>query len=282
LDRSIGELRKLQNLAKIRLSTGVGNQADLLQIQGRLAQEEQLRPDIVARLRAASTQLALVLGRSVSPLYYASAGVLTVLQLPAWRSNPQDLLTQALRRHPQILREQANIQALQEQRKALVWGTWLPSVHLQVQGGALAAGILNAPFETGPQYSLRFGLQWSFDVSIEGRNREIHHRQTATSHNLRQIRLHLQNQIALAYARTRLAISRLHFARRFAQIAHQSLLLQQARYQSGVGNVLGVIEAQRTLVQARQQLLDTTISNNRAQIVLQGLRGQLQPNDFAP
>ena len=85
----------------------------------------------------------------------------------------------------------------------------------------------------------------------------------------------LQSNLAAAYAEARIAQAQLESLRTSVELAAESLRLTLLRYQAGEVSVLEVVDAQTTLIQARNAYDDGLVRYRVALAALQTLTGTL-------
>jgi len=284
LAQSIETLQKLEQIAEARLRSGIGNQAEVLQIQSRLEQDAQHKLSALLSLRKRMADFSLLLGRPPHRPLLAHAQDLPLLSFPARSASAPQLFQTILRKHPALAKQRARWQAFSSLQQSIVLSPWIPSLHLQLTAGLFEAGIFQQKdtLPIGPQYAATLSLKWSFSLVDLGRNDEMLAHQQTQQTKIDALRLALETHTHLALQRAQITAQRRQAAQRFVVTAEQALALTQARYKAGTGSLIDVLSSQRTLLYALRAWLDATTASNRAQLLLRAMPGHLQPAALLP
>ncbi len=284
LNQSIDTLHKVQQIAEARLRAGIGNQAEVLQIQSRLEQDTQSKISVLFSLRKKAAQFAILLGRSSQRLLLAKAQTLFSLSFPSTPTSPQQLIQTIQQQHPALETQRAQFKAFSYLQQSILLSPWIPSLQLQLTGGLFEAGLFQQKdtLPIGPQYAAFVSIKWSFSFVDLGRYDEFNAKQQLQQNKIDSLQLALETQSHLAFQRAQLATQRRQAAQRFVTTAEQALALTKARYKTGTGTLIDVLSTQRTLLYALMAWLEATTASNRAQFILRAMPGNLHPHSFAP
>ncbi|UZD65622.1 TolC family protein [Marinobacter sp. AN1] len=187
------------------------------------------------------------------------------LTLPAVDAGiPSDLLT----RRPDLAIAEAQLQAA-DANLAQARAAWLPSVSLGLNAGASTANLasLANPVET---------LGWSITLAqnlFDGGTRDA---QTAISESRRRaLAEDYRGAILAALQETDDALDRLQTSQRrealqrtVSERAERTLELTDLRYRAGSDELLTLLDAQRTLFQTRDQLVQLRLARLQATVDL--------------
>jgi len=212
----------------------------------------------------ATTALSFLLGRAPEG-FSVSGQPLDALQEPAIEAGlPSELLT----RRPDVFLAEANLRAGQADLAA-ARAAMLPTLSLTASGGvqnpALSAAVLTIP-GAGP--SLAIGANLLQPIFDHGRLRtqreEVEARQ-------RELLVQYRAAIIAAFNDVENALTALHYldqAREFhqANVEQSELMLagMRERYQVGTTDMQGLLDAQRSLYAARDQLIQNKVARLQA------------------
>lgn len=257
---------RTEDIVDARYRNGAASRAELLRQQTEVLNQRAGLEPITLEYRQTRSALAVLVG--VSPLgFEADTGThsLMDLTLPAVDAGiPSDLLT----RRPDLAIAEAQLQAA-DANLAQARAAWLPSVSLGLNAGASTANLasLANPVET---------LGWSITLAqnlFDGGTRDA---QTAISESRRRaLAEDYRGAILAALQETDDALDRLQTSQRrealqrtVSERAERTLELTDLRYRAGSDELLTLLDAQRTLFQTRDQLVQLRLARLQATVDL--------------
>lgn len=260
--------RGLLDVIQARYGAGMASPVDLATQKAALATAELVIPDLEQQQVEARAALALLLGRAPEGFYVKDQSLDALSEPKVGAGLPAELLT----RRPDIAVAEANLQSahadLAAARAAL-----FPSFSLTAGGGlqnpALNAAVLSLP-GTGPTVNL--GASVTQAIFDHGRLRAVRAEAEAKEEELlaayRTAILSALKDVEAALA----AIHHFDVARPFQMenLAQSERAFEGAklRYQAGSGDFLALLEAQRTVYAARDQVAQYKLARLQALVGL--------------
>lgn len=256
----IDDQRRLLALAESRSRNGFASKADAVRQQAQLSASQAQLPPIEQDIDQAANRLALLLALPPGALHERLGDA----PPPEARLPPEvpvGLPGDLLRRRPDVLRREADLHAATA-KVGQAQAQLFPSIELGAFGG-----LQSVHADTLTDWASRFwagGLQVSIPIFQGGklkaqiltadaqmREAALNYRGTVLS------AYHDANNALVAYAEEQRHASAL--ARQLAD-ARRSSDLMQARWRGGFVSMIEVIDAQRSVHQAEQQALQSTVS----------------------
>ncbi|MCK7545676.1 efflux transporter outer membrane subunit [Marinobacter bryozoorum] len=257
---------RTEDIVDARYRNGAASRAELLRQQTEVLNQRASLEPVSLEYRQTRAALAVLIG--VSPLGFEITGEaqsLVDLALPAVDAGlPSDLLT----RRPDLASAEAQLQAA-DANLVQARAAWLPSVSLGLNAGASTANLasLANPVET---------LGWTLNLAqnlFDGGTRDA---QAAISESRRRALVEdYRSAILAALQETDDALDRLQTSQRrealqrtVSERAERTLELTELRYRAGSDELLTLLDAQRTLFQTRDQLVQLRLARLQATVHL--------------
>lgn len=247
-------LEKRLAITEARYMRGLASSFELHTLRQSLQAAQTDRPDVERRLYDAESRLATLLGRfageqqALLPDSIALATSLARAPDPVPAGLPSDLLMQ----RPDVRAAAHRLEATR-QEIGVARADRLPNLSLTAQGGVQSAALADL-VGPGQQFSTIMA-QITAPLFQGGRLRanlsaaEARYKQQAARYEQTLLTAFREVKAALvAYDKQR---QRDRTVRQQVQAAHDAVQTQRHRYERGIGNVLSLLDAERTLVQAR-------------------------------
>jgi len=255
---TLNNRRETVDLHKLRFDGGIASELPLRQVEAELAGVEATQAELTRQLRQQETALALLLGRSPRGL----------VEDPLARGKPLDLLTppplipaglpsDLLARRPDLRQAEqqlAGAEARVLRTKAAIY----PSLSLTANLGSESKALSN--LFSGPATIWGIGASLVQTLYNAGRTEatlkgDAARQEQALLEYERTLRVAFK-EVLDALVATRQAREAEAAESRRAQALARAAELADLRYQNGVSNYLEVLDAQRSLYQARQNLIE--------------------------
>jgi len=259
--------RHILALTRSRSKVGFASEADVLQVQSRIAASEATVPQLEESVEQGYNRLALLLSLPPGAL---RARLQQPTPLPALPPQvPAGLPGALLRRRPDIRRSEAQLHAATAQVGVAV-AQLFPSVRLGVTGGMQASHLSDLHdwasrfFLLGSMISVPVfeGGQLKANIRIAKAKNEqalLQYRQAVLS------AYHDVDDAMIAYAKEQQRAASL---RQQVDYARTALHLRQAQYAQGLAAFLDVLQAQQDLQQAQLQLAQSTVTTTTDLVAL--------------
>lgn len=256
---------RTEEIVDARYRNGAASLAELLRQQTAVLNQRASLEPIALEYRQTRSALAVLVGTSPLGFEVSSPQSLMDLALPMVDAGlPADLLT----RRPDLASAEAQLQAA-DANLAQARSAWLPSVSLGLDAGVSTASLasLANPVET---------LGWTLSLAqnlFDGGARDA---QTAISESRRRALVEdYRGAILTALQETDDALDRLQTSQRrealqrtVSERAESALELTDLRYRAGSDELLTLLDAQRTLFQTRDQLVQLRLARLQATVDL--------------
>lgn len=249
---------RTERIVDVRYQNGAASRTELLRQQTEVLNQRAGLVPVQLQYRQIQSALAVLVGES--PLGFeveSSHGTLLAMELPEVDAGlPSDLIT----RRPDLAREEARLQAadanVEQARTAL-----LPTVSLGLNAGLSNNNLLslNNPVETaGWTVSL---VQSLFDGG------RLDAQQAISESQQLELLEHYRSAILTALQETDDALDRVQTSQQrealqatVSESAARTLELTELRYREGSDELLTLLDAQRTLFQTREQLVQLRLA----------------------
>ena len=247
LENSLGVLM----VTEARVRNGIASQLELAQQRAAIASQQAVIPQLEQQELQTRAALAVLLGRPPEG-FDVTAQDLEDFVLPEVAPGlPSQLLT----RRPDVAVAEANLEA-SHANVAVARAAMFPSINLTGAGG-LQSAVLGTLL-SNPITSFSLGASLAQTVFDAGRlaavTEEARARETEILANYRNVAITAFSEVETALGSIgHLAEQQSFLIEQVAQ-AEQAFNIAQARYREGVADYLTVLDAQRTLYQARDQL----------------------------
>ena len=244
---------RTERIVDARYRNGAASRAELLRQQTEVLNQRASLVPVQLQYRQTRSALAVLVG--VSPLGFeveSASGALLAMALPSADAGlPSDLLT----RRPDLAREEARLQAadanVQQARTA-----FLPSVSLGLNAGVSNDSLLSL---TNPVKAAGWTLSLAQSLFDGGR---LDAQQAISESQRLELIENYRSAILTALQETDDALDRVQTSQQrealqvtVSERAARTLALIELRYKEGSDELLTLLDAQRTLFQTREQLV---------------------------
>jgi outer membrane protein TolC len=269
------EAKTNSKLAKNKYDTGIGTKYDYLVAQTRLAETKQQLITAESRHRIAQTIAAKHLNQNQDKQYYINSEQISALNLTNQDLDFEEIKAYLAEHNQQILAKADQMKAFRRQLYAS-YGDFLPKVDAFYTFGSTGEdlGDINDLHTLGFQVSLEFGK--SLGLSSVSKVKLAEKNLEQAKNQAEQLNQNLESELRQTYLKiqsNRLAISE---ARARLEAAREALKISQARYDSGLDLINDLLDSEKQLSSAEQNLVITTNLYNKAEAYLAYLLGDLE------
>ncbi len=256
--RAVDAARENVRVTGARVRVGSSPQFDLLQAQAQEAQFEQSLTQAKANAVQAQQNLDIVVNQPQTTVVSPTSP----FGLPEPPQDSEALVALALRTRPELQVSQAAIQA-QEAAIDLAASGLRPTVTIS-GGGSVQTGDPTTKFPVN--WSGMVTAAWAIwdggltPAKIEQARQQLAVAQTQDA----QLRQTVEQQVRSAYLNLQNAAETLRSAESQLTAAREQLRIANVRFQAGVGTQLEVVQAQQTLAQADQAVVQAQYNYNLA------------------
>ncbi|WP_417500833.1 efflux transporter outer membrane subunit [Marinobacter sp.] len=249
---------RVERIVEVRYRNGAANRAELLRQQTEVLNQRASLIPLQLQYRQTRSALAVLVGASPLGFEVKSAdNTLLTMTLPSVDAGlPPELLT----RRPDLAREEARLQAadanVEQARTAL-----LPSFSIGLNAGVNSTNLLSL---TDPVKTAGWSLSVVQSLFDGGR---LDAQQAVSESQRRELVENYRSTILTALQETDDALDRVQTSQYREELqqtvnerAARTLELTELRYKEGSEALLTLLEAQRTLFQTRDQLVQLRIS----------------------
>lgn len=246
--------QRVHDIVEARYQNGVASAADRARQRTNLLNQQAALPSLELQARQTFAALAILVGEApghFALIEAASQEQLSTLDLPVIAA---DIPAVALARRPDLAATEAQLEAA-DANVAAARAALLPSVQLSASAGRAAAGLFSL---TDARDSTSWTLALAQSLFDGGRLR--YQKQLSESARValveqyrRAIYVALQ-EIDDALDRTTVTSVQEEFQREISAQAERTLALTEVRYREGSDDLLTLLDAQRSVFQAKDQL----------------------------
>lgn len=268
---ALDEARRFLDITQKQEHGGEAAHADVIKAQLQVAQRQRDLEDVQLALGKAKIALAVLMFPDVTQDFVVVDDLQTTLELPGF----SEIQAQARASSPDVRAAQASVLEARYASTVAQYA-YLPSFGLDVFYGIDAnqfAARTNSPtqatgrstlphFEVPYRQNLGYVAQATLTIpvwdwgGIRSRVKQAELRQKQTETELTLAQRQLQANIASFYNEAQTAQAQVASLRSSADLSSESLRLTVLRYQAGEATVLEVVDAQTTLIQARNAVDD--------------------------
>jgi multidrug efflux system outer membrane protein len=272
--RNADNQQRTLELTEARLAAGRGTELDVERARGQLAFTLAVIPALEAEVEAAEHRIAVLAGRTheeVSALLPAADGIPALPE-----SVPAVAAEDVLDGRPDVRAARQRVSASRAVTGS-VRADYLP--RLSVVGAAgYTAQAVDAFGRTGTfNYAVGPVLSWAaFDLGrVKARADEAQSQEVEAQARYEDAELRAIEELATAATRYRAGRTRLGYLEESARASERSAALARARFEGGVADFLEVLDAERTLLVAQDQLAQARTAAAEAYVGLYRARGGL-------
>ncbi|MBP0597730.1 efflux transporter outer membrane subunit [Herbaspirillum sp. LeCh32-8] len=263
--QNIGNAERVLKLVEAQSRAGSASPLDLARQRSALANQRQLIPDLQQQEQDAQTALAILLGRPPQNFMVKEKG-LAQIQMPRISAGlPSELLT----RRPDIRRAEANLAAANA-NVAVARAALFPSISLTASTGAQSNALLSL-FD-GPNLFARIGTGLIAPIFDGGRLRNQRDLAIAQKEELVQVYqqsvINSLSEVEKALGAIRSLEERYRLKNGEVDQARFAFELSEIRYRAGAEDLMVVLDTQRTLSEAQNQLGQIKLQRLQATVSL--------------
>ncbi len=270
--RNAENQRHTLELTQSRLDAGRGTELDTERARAQLSSTLAAIPTLEAAVAASRYRLAVLTGRPPSALAGELAGTGELPDLPD--SVPEMDASEVLRTRPDVLGAERRVAATRALSSSARAG-YLPRISLAAAAGYTASAVDN--FGNQGTFNYAFGpvVSWSaFDIGhVKARVDEAQAQEREASADYEQAVLVAQEELESATVAYRASRERLEHLEDAAAASERAAALARMRYEGGIADFLQVLDAERTLLAAQDQLAQSRTDAANAYVALYRARG---------
>jgi multidrug efflux system outer membrane protein len=270
--RNAENQRRTLQVTEIREAAGRGTAFDTERARAQLSLTLAAIPLLEERVAAGQYRIAVLVGRSPRELEVELATVAELPELPDMTSAESP--TELIGRRPDVLSAEGRLDA----GRALIdvaRADYLPRVTLAA-GAGYTANAFDAFGDRGT-FNYMFGpvISWgALDLGrVKARVDEAQALELDARARYEQVVLLAEEEIEAAAVRYRSARARLEHLRAAAEASERAAALALLRYEGGIADFLQVLDAERTLLAAQDQLAQGRTQAANAYVTLYEARG---------
>ena len=274
--RNADNQRRTLELTQTRLDAGRGTAFDVERARAQLSFTLAAIPAIEANVAAAQYRIAVLIGRAPQDVAAELAADMPLPELP--QDVPAVDPAATVRMRPDVRSAQDRVAA----SRALVSSAradYLPRLNLAANAGYLTNAFDS--FGNSGTFNYTFGpvISWpAFDIGrVKARVDQARARELEANAYYDQTLLRAAEELEAATVRYRSAQARLDHLREAAVASERAASLANLRYEGGIADFLQVLDAERTLLAAQDQLAQAQTQAAEAYVALFKARGASWP-----
>lgn len=270
--RNAENQRRTLDVTEARLAAGRGTELDVERARAQLAFTLSGIPALEAEIDAARLEIGVLAGRDPTELEAELLAELEIPELP--EAIPLVASSSVLESRPDVVGAQQRIaasRALASSARA----DYLPQLSI-VAGAGYTAGAVDAFGNTGTfNYAVGPVLSWRiFDIGrVKARSDEARASEVEARAAYERTVLQAGREVDAASARYRAARARQASLEQAAHSSERAATLARVRYEGGMADFLQVLDAERTLLAAQDQLARARTAAAEAYVALYAARG---------
>jgi outer membrane protein TolC len=272
--RNADNQQRTLDLTETRLAAGRGTELDVERARGQLAFTLAAIPALEAEVEAGEHRIAVLAGRTHEEISALLPAADAVPALP--ESVPAVTAEEVLGRRPDVRAARQRVSASRAATGS-ARADYLP--RLSVVGAAgYTAQAVDAFGRTGTfNYAIGPVVSWAaFDIGrVKARADEAQSQEVEAQARYEDAELRAIAELATAVTRYQAGRTRLGYLEESARASERSAALARARFEGGVADFLEVLDAERTLLAAQDQLAQARTAAAEAYVGLYRARGGL-------
>ena len=268
---AIKTARDYQQQLQAGVAAGITFKGDLLRVQSQAEHYEIALRQALERQRVAGAELALTLHLDPRVELVPQDAAPAPLTLFATNSSLDALVARALQVRPELMQNQALIEAARAAKNGALYGPLIPSVGAQAFGGGLGGGPDSGPGNFAAEGDYAVGLSWRIGpggLFDSGRINASKARLVTVELGEARLKDRITAEVVTSLVRVQSLSAQIALAQQNLATAGETLRLTRERKQYGVGIVLEDIQAQQDLTQARSDYFTALAEYNKAQYAL--------------
>ena len=278
-EASLENAKAVEDDAKARLDNGLATKPDELEASAARAQADYDLQATVGAVDIAHGDLATAIG--IDPNTPFNVEDVDALKLPSSIANSVDEeLNRSFAQRPDMLQQLARLRAANASIKQAK-SAYVPSLSFSGDGGLARAygqqDLFPGHYAQGEVWTAELELHWTlFDgARREYRLAQAHADKRAVQAAIDSLRDKIANQVWTAYSNVQTALRQQQAAAALLTASQESYEAAHEAYGYGVRNLLDVVQAQKTLAQARSEDISA-----RTQLLLQVTNLAFQTGDL--
>ena len=223
------------------------------------------------RQRVAGAELALTLHLDPRVELVPRDAMPAPITLFASDSSMDAIVARALQVRPELMQNQALIEAARAAKNGALYGPLIPSVGAQAFGGGLGGGPDSGPGNFAAEGDYAVGLSWRIGpggLFDSGRINASKARLVTVELGEARLKDRITAEVVTSLVRVQSLSAQIALAQQNLATAGETLRLTRERKQHGVGIVLEDIQSQQDLTQARSDYFTALAEYNKAQYAL--------------
>ena len=259
--------REQLNFTKARFQVGLGDKLDVERAEAEVAKAKQQYIASFNSIRLLQAKLANIMGVDVLDALYPYEVYIETRMLIDEKYSIEDLYQMALVARDDIKASKLMIESLKAQRNSVKMD-FAPQVNLLYQkawAGTARLGLY--PNDTiGFSLTAPLGKKFGFDTvtNVKALGAQIE----AEQYKLEILQRNVKENITTSYYNSKTSLERIEAAKKEVEASDESLKISIVQMTVGKSTFLDVIQAQGIKVQSRQNLVDSIIDYNKAQVQL--------------
>jgi len=268
--RSIEAVQSELNQSKVRFDAGTMLKSDVLSLEVQLAEAKDAEIQAANAIELAQSMLKTLLGLSANEAFAINSTLTTAL--PEAPAGFDELLNQALSRHPEIMAADKRV-AIAEQQVKVSQGAHLPRADAFVSYGSDSKNLAYSTSRDNVTAGVMVEVDIFSGFATQENIKKAEHELTAAQEAARQTRLRIENQLKSAQIKLQDALSRAEVSVAAVKAAEEALRLVNEQRQAGVVTVTRYIEAEVARDRAHSRQINARFDALRAEAELKQATG---------
>jgi outer membrane protein len=268
--RSIEAVQSELNQSKVRFDAGTMLKSDVLSLEVQLAEAKDAEIQAANAIELAQSMLKTLLGLSANEAFTINSTQATTL--PDAPANFDELLNQALSRHPELMAADKRV-AIAEQQVKVSQGAHLPRADAFVSYGSDSKNLAYSTSRDNVTAGVMVEVDIFSGFATQENIKKAEHELTAAQEAARQTRLRIENQLKSAQIKLQDALSRAEVSVAAVKAAEEALRLVNEQRQAGVVTVTRYIEAEVARDRAHSRQINARFDALRAEAELKQATG---------
>jgi NodT family efflux transporter outer membrane factor (OMF) lipoprotein len=264
-EANIDAAKRILNITQAKVTNGVSSRLDLAQQEAQVDSQEASIPPLIEQEREARYALAILLGK-LPEGFDVQAKNLDAIVGPAVRPG---LPSELLRRRPDVAEAEANLAAAHANVDA-ARAAFFPQIGLSASGGYGSSALSSLVSHSNLAWSLGSSLlQTIFDGgALEGNLRISKAQQIQLVATYRKTVLSAFSDVETALGQVASLAKQEKLETDAANAAAEAFKISEIQYREGVTDLLTVLNAQQTLFNAQDQLVQIKSARLQADVNL--------------
>lgn len=256
---SLAQAEEQERQAKVRLKAGTGVQLDVLQAQSQVIQLQQQTSEDLGNYVKSKMDLNLAMGREADYPIILNEGA----SVERFKKNPAETIKVALQNRPELKqlrmqKEMSDINATIQGRA--LWPTITAQAYYNLQDNQVIGGNTNNVQNMNYYINMNWPLFDGLGSNAKAQRAANTSRQTQLNLDKTQQQIVVQVQQALMDISG--SYDRMLMARAGVKVALENQRVASVSYREGVGVMMDVLNANLTLLQSRQSLINANYDLN--------------------